>query len=259
MKNEFERFVAALQAGAVLQPLAGLALADAYRIAAQRHALRLAAGERPVGRKIGHTNPVNWAAQGINAPSWGWLYAGSTRPLAGARPLPAWREPRLELECVLRLARTPDSRADLSELADCVDAMALGLEIVDRPYPSWQIGVADSVAANGVHAALWLGPWQPLRAEALGRLQACLRLGEAGSEGMSEGGSALVLGSPLVALARLMRLLDEQGAPPLVAGEIVTTGALAPALPLQGGAMHAEIAQLAADGRREPLLCWPSA
>jgi len=39
----------------------------------------------------------------------------------------------------------------------------------------------------------------------------------------------------LNALARLMSLLADQGAPPLQAGEIVTTGALAPALPLRPG------------------------
>lgn len=226
-EHELDRLAAALQAGELCQPLPGLGLADAYRVAARRHALRLAADDRAIGRKIGHTNTANWAAQGIDAPSWGWLYARSTAPLGSELELGDWREPKVELECVLRLGA--DGRPD---------AMALGLEIVDRPYPSWGISVADSIAAGGVHAAMRVRPWQPLDADALRSLKARLQVGDA----RSEGGSALVFGSPLSALARLAALLAEQDAPPLQAGEIVTTGALATALPLRAGqALHARL------------------
>lgn len=224
----FDDFAAALQAGELLRPLPGLDLKQAYRIAAHRHALRLATGDRAIGRKIGHTNTATWAAQGIAAPSWGWLYERSTEVVGETLRIAGWREPKIELECMLRLARTPRS-AD--ELPDCVDAMALGLEIVDRPYPSWQITVADSVAAGGVHTAMRVGTWRPLDLALLGVLKAELQVGAQ----RSEGSSALVFGSPLESVARLMRLLAEQGAPPLQAGEIVTTGALAPALPLRRG------------------------
>ena len=82
--NAHDDFAAALQAGELLQPLPGLDLTQAYRIAAHRHALRLATGDRPIGRKIGHTNTATWAAQGIAAPSWGWLAVGvAYLPLIG--------------------------------------------------------------------------------------------------------------------------------------------------------------------------------
>jgi 2-oxo-3-hexenedioate decarboxylase len=203
-----------------MQPIPGLTLAAAYALAAERHALRLAAGEVPIGRKIGHTNPATWPAQGISAPTWGWLYASSTAPLGDTLSLAGWREPKVELECVLRIG------AD-----GAPDAMALGLEIVDRPYPSWQITVADSVAANGVHAAMRIGPWQPVDADLLSKLKAELRVGDA----RSAGSSAMVFGSPLNALIRLKQVLAERGAPPLRAGEVVTTGALAPASLLHAG------------------------
>lgn len=216
----FERFAARLQAGELLQPLPGLNLAQAYEIAALRHGLRLAAGDRAIGRKIGHTNTANWAAQGLAAPSWGWLYESSTAPAGDELDLSAWREPKIELECVLRLGADGEP-----------EAMALGLEVVDRPYPNWNITVPDSVAAGGVHAGLLIGAWQPVDGSRLAALQARLQVGEA----RSEGGSALVFGSPLIALARLAALLAEQGAPALQAGELITTGALAPALPLRAG------------------------
>jgi len=186
--NERLRFATALQAGELLPPLPGLSLTQAYEIAALRHALRLAAGDRAIGRKIGHTNTANWAAQGLAAPSWGWLYERSTAPVGDCLALANWREPKVELECVLRLARTP---ASVDELPACVDAMAIGLEIVDRPYPSWNITVADSVAAGGVHAAMRVGRWHALDAAALRRLQAELQVGDARSDGAAAWSSAV--------------------------------------------------------------------
>lgn len=222
---------------ALAQPLPGLTLTEAYRVAAHNHQRRLTAGDRPVGRKIGHTNPANWPAQGIDAPSWGWLYAATTWQ---GRPLPtgkAWREPKVELELVLRLREAPPPSAeaiDLPQWADCIDTVALGLEFVDRPYPAWGGSVADSVAAGGVHAGLWIGEaqaWPADGVEALGRLTAVLKVGDS----HSEGGSAWVLGHPLEALARLHQVLALQGAQALQAGEWITTGALAPALPYPAG------------------------
>lgn len=199
----------------------GLSLEDAYAVAARNHARRLRAHEQAVGRKIGHTDTANWPQQGIQAPSWGWLYAASTDFLGSQLTLGGWRQPKAEVELVLRLGA--DRRPD---------AMALGLEIVDTPYPDWDFPVAASVAAGGVHAALLHGPWMPLDPRAdLSTLRACLTVGAQ----RSEGGSERVLGSPLRALEALAALLDEQEALPLQPDEIVTTGALAPALPLRPG------------------------
>lgn len=202
----------------------GLSLAQAYAVAEHNHARRLAEGAHAVGRKIGHTWPASWAAQGIAAPSWGWLYARSTAEMAPTLDLSAWREPKAEVELVLRLGLDRQPRA-----------MALGIEIVDRPYPSWDFPVAASIAAGGVHAALLLGPWQvfdnAVHGPLLSRLSAQLQVGDA----RSEGGSARVLGSPLAALEALSALLHAQDAPPLQPDEIVTTGALAPSLPLRAG------------------------
>jgi len=50
------------------------------------------------------------------------------------------------------------------------------------------------------------------------------------------GAGANVLGSPLAALAHLLRVLAQLPAmPPLAAGEIVTTGTLTRALPIHAG------------------------
>ena len=214
-----------------------LPLADAYAVAAHNHRRRVGAGERPCGRKIGHTHAAQWPALQLSGPSWGWIYQASTHRLTDPRPLLTLgprREARLEPELVLHLGRTPRAGAGASEWADCVDQIAIGLELVDRPYAAWGFSVPASVAAGGVHAALFIGPTRPFgaaQAAALANLRAELRL----DSERSSGGSALVLGSPLEALAQLSALLQAQGAPALQAGEWITSGALAPALPVRAG------------------------
>lgn len=220
----------ARQGGPTLPPHPGLTLAEGYHVAAHNHRRRVAAGDATVGRKVGHTQTANWATLGIQAPSWGWLYASTTWRQSARSVGAGWREPKVELELVLRLCQAPPADADEAALLPCIEAVALGLEFVDRPYPAWGGSVADSVAAGGVHAGLWIGepqPWSHAIAAALPHLSAELQVGSQGSQG----GSGGVMGSPLRALAALQRVLTAQSAPALQAGEWISTGALAPALP----------------------------
>jgi 2-oxo-3-hexenedioate decarboxylase len=51
-----------------------LAASDGYATARALHAHRLAAGWRPVGRKIGFTNRTVWSRHGVYEPIWGTMY-----------------------------------------------------------------------------------------------------------------------------------------------------------------------------------------
>jgi len=68
----------ALQTGRQIAPLtrrhSDFTIADGYRIARMICDLRTARGERPVGRKIGFTNPDAWPKFKADAPMWGYLY-----------------------------------------------------------------------------------------------------------------------------------------------------------------------------------------
>ncbi|WP_298236305.1 hypothetical protein [uncultured Azohydromonas sp.] len=66
----------------------GFDLDDAYAVAALAHAARLARGERPVGRKLGFTNPDMWALYGVRAPAWAWLYDNSECRFHALSPFP---------------------------------------------------------------------------------------------------------------------------------------------------------------------------
>ncbi|MBB5206405.1 2-keto-4-pentenoate hydratase [Inhella inkyongensis] len=228
--QEIDALHAAMDGGGPPCPVPDLDLPAAYACAQALHQRRLAAGWQPAGRKIGHTRQELWPALGLQAPSWGWLYAERMGPLWQPELTPT-REPKVELELVLHLGTTPPPDADLKALRACVDQIALGLEWVDRPYTAWSFPVPASIAAGGVHQGLSLGPPLPPDAVNWDTLEARLQVDAA----VSEGGSALVLGSPLRALERLHKLLQEQGQTGLQAGEWITTGALAPALPVRAG------------------------
>jgi 2-keto-4-pentenoate hydratase len=212
----------------------------AYAIASAVHELRLARGEVPVGRKIGFTNRTVWPLFGVDRPAWSWVY-DTTTPALGAGPweldLARLLQPRLEPEIQLHFARTPPVGADERGILECVDWIAHGFEIVQCPYPGWRFQLADSIAAYVLHGALVVGP--PL---AVGDVDDCVaRLRDftitLSCDGVvaATGGGADVLDSPLLAFAHLARVLADQVAEPVGAGEVVTTGTLTNAMPVAPG------------------------
>ena len=107
----------------------------------------------------------------------------------------------------------------------------MGFEIVDSHYPDWRFTASEAIADFGLHAALVVGtPWRvdsedPSHlATSLQMLKMTLR---AGRDFVAEGTGRNALGSPLLALGFLTRVLAGQSwAPPLMSGEVITTGTL---------------------------------
>jgi 2-oxo-3-hexenedioate decarboxylase len=205
-------------------------VAEAYRVTAAVRRLREMRGETPIGRKIGFTNRTTWPDY---APMWGYVYDRTTRDLAdiaGTFPLVGLAEPRIEPEIVFRLAAAPTPGMDDAALLGCIDAVAHGFEVVQSIFPGWGFTAPDAVAAFGLHGTLLRGPWHPVAAHE-----------QAWEQGLStftvellcdgklvdQGQASNVLGGPLLALRHLVGLLARDPVnPPLVAGEIVTTGTL---------------------------------
>ena len=136
-------------------------LANAYRVAAAVRALRETGGERPVGRKIGFTNRTIWAEYHVHAPMWGYIYDRTVHDLPQGGmdvSLSGLAEPRLEPEIVFGLAAAPTPGMDEQALLGCIDWIAHGFEIVQSIFPHWTFLAADTIAAYGLHGALWVGP-----------------------------------------------------------------------------------------------------
>lgn len=237
--------IASLQSPSQIAPFSsrhgGLTLAQAYCVTPLLRAAFEARGERITGRKIGFTNREMWKVYGVDSPIWGYITSRTTHDLADVQmlPLAGFSEPRIEPEIMFGLRARPEPAMSDDALIDCVEWIALGFEVVQSIYPGWRFSAADTVAANGVHGALLIGPrheieprrdeWQ--RELATFEVDLC-RDGELAQRG----GGSLVLGSPLQALRHLVQLLATDPCnPPVGAGEVVSTGTLTLAMPVKPG------------------------
>lgn len=191
---------------------AGLSVEDAYRVTPLVRQIYEAEGTRAVGRKIGFTNRTIWSQYGVYAPIWGHVFDRSVHALAAveALPLKPFSEPRIEPEIVFGLGRPPSADMDETALSSCITWPALGFEIVQSIFPGWKFAASDTIAANGLHGALLIGPRHPFAPRAaewrqtLGAFEIDLLCdGRLVDRGMGEN----VLGGLLSALRHLAGLL----------------------------------------------------
>lgn len=219
----------------------GLTVDDAYRVTPLVRRMYEARGARAAGRKIGFTNRTIWQQYGVYAPIWGYVFDRSVHELAATPTLSlgGFSEPRIEPEIIFGLAAAPAAGMDETALSSCIAWVALGFEIVQSIFPGWKFSAADTIAANGVHGALLVGPRQPFapRAAEWQRALSTFEIDlECDGRLIDQGHAANVLNGPLSALRHLVELLSRDPAnPPLAAGEIVSTGTLTKAMPILPG------------------------
>jgi 2-keto-4-pentenoate hydratase len=219
----------------------GLTAETGYAAARQLHAHRLAQGWSLLGRKNGFTNRGIWERYGVDGPMWGAVY---DRTLIWAHdnratvPLTGLVQPRIEPEICFKLKSTPPRSRNPAAILESIEWIAHSIEIVQCHHPEWKMSLADCIADNALHGRLIVGtPVEVSRvsglAAALPFLKVTLRKGDAV---VDQGTGANVLDSPLLSLAFLVEILARQKeSPPLVAGEIVSTGTITDAHPVAAG------------------------
>jgi len=212
-----------------------LSTPQAYAAARALHEHRLAQGWHSVGRKIGFTNRTLWPRYGVYEPIWGTVYDRTFIEARGDQatvPLAGLVNPRIEPEICFGLRASPK----VERLLDAIEWMAHSIEIVQCHHPNWKVTLADSAADNGLHGRLIVGERRPLPKDVEAKLRTVeVRLYRGESE-VDRGVGSNVLGSPLAALAHLVEALAKQPeAPPLAAGEIVSTGVITDAHPVAAG------------------------
>lgn len=212
-----------------------LTLEQAYQVGRGLHERLLEQGFMPVGRKIGFTNRAMWEQFQVSEPVWAHMYAQTVHfaPEGHKRlSLAGMVSPRLEPEIVLKLhCNVPSGEPSVEELAACIEWAAVGFEIVDTHFADWQFNAAEAVADFGLHSALVVGtPWR-IDAEAPSHVAAVLEslkvTFRGGKDFVAEGEGRNALGSPLLAIGSLARLLSAQPwAVPLEPGDLISTGTL---------------------------------
>jgi 2-oxo-3-hexenedioate decarboxylase len=241
------RLIAAYDGATTLAPIsagtAGFDVPAAYAVLAEIERRRRAQGWQSAARKIGFTNRTIWARYGVYQPMWAhaWTRTVHDAPDAVATlPLAGLVQPRIEPEVVFKLKAPVPVTDDAHAILAAVEWIAPGFEIVQSHFPEWKFTAADCTAAFGLHGALVIGPPMTIdagnrarMADALPTFELRLRRGDTL---VDTGVGANVLGSPALALVHLARVLASQpDAPPLAAGEVITTGTVTDAWPVKAG------------------------
>lgn len=231
-------------------------LKAAYEVVAMMRARREAGGDRVIGRKIGFTNRTIWQRYNVFAPIWNYVWASTVFDLPVAPdpfPLVGYSEPRIEPEIMFGLRRSPKPGMSPREIAGCIEWVAHGFEIVQSIFPGWRFAAPDATAAYGLHGALLVGPRHALEdtEDWVARLQDfSLSLFRDGTK-MDEGRALNILDGPLQALGHLVAVIATDGGPPLMPGEIVSTGTITDAFPiLAGESWSTELRSIGLEGAR---------
>jgi 2-keto-4-pentenoate hydratase len=229
---------AARQAGRTLDADATIGtpdLATAYAIQRALLALRIAAGERVVGWKLGYTSEVMRRQMGIDRPNIGPL---TDRMLLGSDDVVSHHlvQPRVEPEIGLRLKTALDALhepVDRHTVAAAVEGAYACLEVVHSTWTGYRFNLAQNTADNSSAGQVVVGPRLPVsNLMELGTVSVRLSDGE---QTLGHGVGADADGHPLDALVRLARELahiDRRLEP----GDLVITGGLTAAHPLAPGA-----------------------
>ncbi|MBM3451250.1 MAG: 2-hydroxypenta-2,4-dienoate hydratase [Armatimonadetes bacterium] len=216
----------------------------AYRIQCAWTEMRVAAGDRVIGRKIGLTSKAIQQQLGVSEPDYGSLWCSRDVPAPGGRaevPYDWFLQPRMEGEIAFLLGRAlKGPGVTLQEVLAAADAVAPAFEIIDSRIENWRIKIADTIADNASYGGVVIGEWS--RAAAAADLRLVGMLMSQNGEVAAEGVGAAALGHPARAVAWLVNKLAAYDVS-LAAGEIVISGSLGRAVPaVAGDLFHLEMA-----------------
>jgi 2-oxopent-4-enoate/cis-2-oxohex-4-enoate hydratase len=228
----------ALRGQRMVEPLTDrepdMTIEDAYAISQRLLELRLADGERVIGKKIGVTSKAVQSMLNVHQPDFGFLTDAMV--FNSGEELPISREliqARAEGEIAFILER--DLKGPGVTSADVLVATQGVMpcyEIVDSRIRDWKIKIQDTVADNASCGLFVLGDSLVSPDEV--DLTTCGMLLEKNGEIVATGAGAAALGSPVNAVAWLANTLGEFGIP-LEAGEVILSGSLAALILVEPG------------------------
>lgn len=215
------------------ETFADLDIDAAYAIQRFNTGLKVAAGARLVGAKIGLTSPAVQKQLGVDSPDYGVLFDDMGYPEGLPIPLAKLQQPKIEAEVAFVLAHDLDlPNPTIVDVVNAVDYCLPALEIVGSRIDNWNIRLVDTVADNASSSA-WVVGAAPKKLHMVDLRVAGMTLACDG-EVVSRGSGAACLGHPLNAVLWLARTMVRVGAP-LKAGHLVLSGALGPMVPVEAG------------------------
>lgn len=242
-----DRLWKAWQTGRACEPVRDLLDNDnldaAYQVQMRNEARVVRDGDSVVGRKIGLTSAAVQQQLGVDQPDFGPLFASRNIPSGGVVDLAPLIAPRIEGEIALILgAALDDPNIDRGDVRRATHQVSAALEIVDSRIANWDIGITDTVADFASGAAFVLGDG-PIALGTLDLASVPMTM-RRDDEEVCTGTGAATLGDPFEAALWLARTLARRGTP-LVAGDVVLTGALGPFVRIDDGQhIHADFGPL---------------
>jgi 2-keto-4-pentenoate hydratase len=206
---------------------------------------RFAAGEQPVGVKVGLTSKVVQEQLGVDQPDFGVLTDRMEVKLGDEVPWHELFQPKAEAEVAFKLSKDlPAAKIDMETLKASIEGAAASIEIVGSRIKDWNIRITDTIADNA-SASHFVVSDRMVPLEGLD-LEGCeMQLHQNGAL-VSEGKGAACLGSPFNAALWLVNTWAEIGMP-LKKGYWILAGALGPMAPvLPGDVFEASIDGLGA-------------
>ena len=219
-------------------------LTAGYAVQTALTARRLARGAAIIGWKLGYTTAAMRTQLGIAEPNFGPLL-DTMRLDDGATVPEAVLHPRVEPEIALVLGHDVDGPLDADEaLAACAEAV-VALEVVDSVWADYRFDLEHNTADGSSAAYVVTGAALPL--DALADIEVTLHRNGAH---VGTGTGAAAMGHPARALAWLTAQLSGRGVT-LHVGDVVITGGLVAAVPLQrGDVVHADFDHPSTSTRR---------
>ncbi|MHB0858603.1 MAG: 2-keto-4-pentenoate hydratase [Anaerolineae bacterium] len=214
----------------------GLTLDDAHTICEANLQVRLDAGERVVGYKVGFTNIPVREKMGLPDSTYGYLLDTMVLQSGGALAMSELIAPKIECEICFRLHSSLQGKGlSVEQVLDATEAVSASFEICDARIKDWKCPYPDFFADNGFSARIVLtGDWRPL--SQVDVLEETVVLTQDGIE-LAKGKGEMAMGHPAKAVAWLAGKLADRGKR-LEAGQVVMTGTLTPILPIAKGSVY---------------------
>ena len=190
-------------------------------------------GRRVSGRKIGLTAKAVQKQLGVDQPDYGILYADMEVVDGNEIDSATISQPRAEAEVALVLDQDlVDEQLTLVDLIEAVGYALPAIEVVGSRIARWDISIVDTIADNASSGLYVLGI-RPVGLHEID-LRLCGMVMETHGEQVSVGAGVACLGNPLNSALWLARKMMAVGMP-LLAGDVILTGALGPMAPVSPG------------------------
>lgn len=210
-----------------------LTIEEAYQIQLLGIKKKVERGQVIIGKKIGLTSIAMQELLGVDQPDYGHLLDTMKVVNRENIRLDELFQPRVEAEIAFILKKDLEGpNITVEDIRDATDYIVPALEIVDSRITDWEITLADTIADNASSGLFVLGDNKfsldevdlPLIEMELFR----------NGERMNKGFGSAVLGNPSTCVAWLANVLSTYDVV-LKAGEVILSGALSAAIPVEKG------------------------